>query len=306
MAPPLPPLNALRTFEAAARHRHMGRAARELGVTHGAVSRQVRVLEEHLGSRLFTRTGRGLELTELGRELAERATRIFEDMAWAVDRVSAKPTAAVLRVGAPRAFSTRWLAPRLGGFCEGHPWIDLRVDSSRDEAELGRGEADVSIRFGEGPWPGVVVDSLGEERLFPVCAPSLLHGARPLRSVEDLARHTLLHFADTPDWASWLKAVGARGVEASRGPRFSELTAVLSAAEAGQGIAIARSTLVQRELQGGRLVRLFTGEAVDGRSYFLLTTARGNRRPEVSAFRTWLLRQVGAAREERAEPRRER
>lgn len=279
----------------------MGHAARELGVTHGAVSRQVRILEEHLGSRLFTRTGRGLELTEMGRELAERASRIFEDMAWAVDRVSAKPTTATLRVGAPRAFAARWLAPRIGEFCENHPWIDFRLDSSRDEAELGRGEADVSIRFGEGPWQGlVVVESLGEERLFPVCTPALLHGARPLRRVEDLSRHTLLHFADTPDWANWLKAVGATGVDATRGPRFSELAAALAAAEAGQGIAIARSTLVQRELQAGRLVRPFPGEAVDGRRYVLLTTARGQRQPKVSAFRTWLLRQLGSSRDERA------
>jgi DNA-binding transcriptional LysR family regulator len=296
MSAPLPPLNALRAFEAAARHGHMGRAARELGVTHGAVSRQVHLLEEHLGNRLFLRVGRGLELTERGRELAERATRIFADLAWAVDRVNAKPTAATLLVGVPRAFSIRWLAPRLAGFAEAHPWIELRVDSSRDEVELGRGEADVSIRFGEGPWPGVVVDALGEERLFPVCAPSLLHGGRPLRSVADLTRHTLLHFADTPDWASWLKAVGATGVDGARGPRLSELAAVLAAAEAGQGIAIARSTLVQRELQSGRLVRPFSGEAVDGRGYFLLTTARGNRQPKVSAFRAWLLRQFGAAR----------
>ncbi|XXF81026.1 transcriptional regulator GcvA [Myxococcaceae bacterium GXIMD 01537] len=291
MSPPLPPLNALRSFEAAARHLHMGRAARELGVTHGAVSRQVHVLEEHLGSRLFTRTGRGLELTELGQELAERATRMFEELAWAVDRVSARPTTATLRVGTPRAFGARWLAPRIGEFCENHPWIDFRLDSSRDEAELGRGEADVSIRFGEGPWPGVAVDSLGEERLFPVCAPALLHGARPLRRVEDLARHTLLHFADTPDWAGWLKAIGASGVDASRGPRFSELAAALAAAEAGQGIAIARSTLVRRELESGRLVRPFPGEAVDGRRYVLLATPRSLRKPQVSAFRTWLLRQ---------------
>ena len=130
---------------------------------------------------MFTRVGRGLELTEAGRELYERTSRIFEELAVAVERVSSHPTPTVLRVGAPRAFSARWLAPRLGDFWDAHPWIELRLDSSRDEADLGRGEADVSIRFGEGPWPGVLSDPLGSEYLFPVCAPALLHGARPLR-----------------------------------------------------------------------------------------------------------------------------
>lgn len=292
----LPPLNALRTFEVAARHRHLGRAAEELHVTHGAVSRQVKNLESHLGVRVFARVGRGVELTEAGRELYERASRIFEELAVAVERVSSHPTPTVLRVGAPRAFSARWLAPRLGDFWEAHPWIELRLDSSRDEADLGRGEADVSIRFGEGPWPGVLADPLGTERLFPVCAPALLHGARPLRQLEDLRRHTLLHFSDTPDWAHWLGAVGAPEVDSGRGPRFSELSAALAAAEAGQGIAIARTSLVQGELRRGRLVRPFAGESVDGRSYVLLATARAVRQPKVAAFRTWLLRQAAAAR----------
>ena len=292
--PSLPPLNALRTFEAAARHRHLGRAAQELHVTHGAVSRQVKNLEAHLGVRVFARAGRGLELTEAGRELYERATRIFEELAVAVERVSSHPTPTVLRVGAPRAFSARWLAPRLGDFWDSHPWIELRLDSSRDEADLGRGEADVSIRFGEGPWPGVQADPLGTEHLFPVCAPALLHGPRPLRELADLQRHTLLHFTDTPDWENWLRTVGARGVDARRGPRFSELSAVLAAAEAGQGIAIARTSLVRNELRRGRLVRPFAGESADGRSYALLATARALKQPKVAAFRAWLLRQVAA------------
>ena len=279
--PALPPLNALRAFEAAARHRHLGHAAQELHVTHGAVSRQVKNLESHLGVRMFTRAGRGLALTEAGQALYERTSRIFAELAVAVDRVSSHPTPTVLRVGA------RWLAPRLGDFWDAHPWIELRLDSSRDEADLGRGEADVSIRFGEGPWPGVLADPLGTERLFPVCAPSLLHGARPLRELPDLARHTLLHFSDTPDWAHWLAAVGARGVDPARGPRFSEMSAALAAAEAGQGIAIARTSLVQNELRRGRLVRPFPGDSADGRSYVLLATARASRQPKVAAFRTW-------------------
>lgn len=293
--PTLPPLNALRTFEAAARHRHLGRAALELGVTHGAVSRQVKNLESHLGVRVFARAGRGLELTEAGRELFERVRRIFEDLAVAVDRVASSPRPTVLRVGAPRAFSARWLAPRLADFWDAHPHVELRLDSSRDEADLGRGEADVSIRFGEGPWPGVVADPLGEERLFPVCAPALLHGPRALRSPGDLARHTLLHFADTPDWASWLGSTGVRGVDAGRGPRFSELSAALAAAEAGQGVAIGRTSLVERELQLGRLVRPFPQDTADGRNYVLLATARALRQPKVALFRAWLLRQAAHA-----------
>jgi LysR family glycine cleavage system transcriptional activator len=297
MRPPLPPLNALRAFEAAARHRHMGHAARELGVTHGAVSRQVRLLEEHLGRRLFLRTGRGLALTDAGEELAAQAGRLFGDLARAVDRVAAQPTPALLRVGAPRAFTNRWLAPRLGGFCEAHPWLEVRMEGSFDEQELGRGEADVSVRFGDGQWAGLHVEGLGEEVLFPVCAPSLLHGPRALKRVEDLARHTLLHDAEGEEWALWLTAVGAPAeVDPRRGPRLSELTAALAAAEAAQGVAIGRPSLVGRELARGRLVRPFPGEARDGLGYHLLATPRALRQQKVAAFRSWLLRELAASR----------
>jgi LysR family glycine cleavage system transcriptional activator len=150
----------------------------------------------------------------------------------------------------------------------------------------------VSIGFGDGGWAGLLCESLGPERLFPVCAPSLLHGARPLRRAADLSRHVLLHVADFADWPRWLAAHGAgEGVDPARGAYFGDMSSALAAAEAGQGVAIGRTSLVGRELRSGRLVKPFAGEASDGLGYHLLATAKGARRPHVAAFRAWVLRQ---------------
>ena len=230
----LPPLNALRTFEVAARHRHLGRAAEELHVTHGAVSRQVKNLESHLGVRVFTRVGRGLQLTEAGRELYERASRIFEELAVAVERVSSHPTPTVLRVGAPRAFSARWLAAA-GDFWDAHPWIELRLDSSRDEADSGAGRGGREHPLRRGALARRARGPAGHRAPLPVCAPALLHGGAAAAAE---ARGPAPPCCTSPTRRTGRTGSGRWGRRtwtAGAGPRFSELSAALAAAEAGPG-----------------------------------------------------------------------
>jgi len=299
----------LRAFSAAARTGGMAAAANELGLTPGAVSQQVKTLEDRLGLKLFDRSARAVRLTPVGADLAEAAQQALDRLAHAYERALARTAPDVLTVGVPPSFASLWLAPRIGGFLKARPDVAVRLDSQRHHVDLARGEADIALRWGRGVWRGLVGVPLGRQRLMPVAAPDVaarLH-ARPDLVPADLLDETRLHFAELDDWGCWLRAarvpttcvpttrVAAAAMDARplTGPVFSESTAVIEAAEAGQGIAIGRPFLVADAVAAGRLVSLFPAiEADDGWGYYLVATETALRRPVVAAFRDWLLAEV--------------
>jgi DNA-binding transcriptional LysR family regulator len=283
------PLSALRVFDAAARHLNMGRAAEELGITQGAVSRQIKALEERLKEPLFTRGPRGLKLTEAGDVLADYVRRGLDQLETGLTRIGQPRRRTTLVVNAARTFAMRVLAPRIGDFVRRHPWIELRLETHRYFAQLHGADVDVAIRAGDGQWPGHVVRELTQEEMYPVCAPALwTRAARALAPADFIARHTLLHYAERPHWQAWVTAAGLDPALARPGPRFGETALSLAAAEAGQGLAIAWDVLVRDAIAEGRLVRPFPQSLRDGTGYHLVMTELAARRSTVQAFAAWL------------------
>jgi DNA-binding transcriptional LysR family regulator len=283
------PLQALRVFDAAARHLNMSRAAAELGITQGAISRQIKALEERLSETLFTRGPRGLRLTEAGDVLADYVRRGLGQLEAGLFRIGQPRSRTTLVVSAARTFAMRVLAPRIGDFVRRHPWIDLRLETHRYFAQLQGTDVDVAIRTGNGEWPGHVVWTLTREVMFPVCSPTLL-STRDLAPAEFLTRSILLHYAERNYWGDWLAAAGLDAALATGGPRFDETALALAAAETGQGVAIAWRSLVTDAIAQGRLVRPFTQTMDDGTGYHLVMTEAGSQRSTVQAFATWLRR----------------
>jgi DNA-binding transcriptional LysR family regulator len=281
------PVRALAVFEAAARHRNMVRAAAELGITQGAVSRQIRALEDHLHEVLFRRGPRGLTLTEAGDLLADYVTRGLGELATGLHRIGRPRQRTTIAVTASRTFALRVLALRIGSFARSLSWVDLRIDSHRYTASLERSDVDVAIRLGDGNWGDGVVIPLSAERLFPVCAPSVLEGGAVKDATAFLRDQVLLHYAERPHWPAWLRAAKLDPTIGAHGPRFGETALALAAAEAGQGVAIARGIQVRDAIAEGRLVRPFEESIEDGLGYYLITTERALRRATVKAFVDW-------------------
>ena len=286
----LPSLNALRAFEAAARHLSLTRAGRELHVTQSAVSHQVRHLEEELATELFERRPRALRLTAAGEKLAFAAREAFARIAEAAQRIDAR--AARLSVSVLPSFAARWLLPRLKRFRAASPRIDLRIHASSDPCDFTRDGIDVAIRYGRGSWKGLRCEKLLSEDVFPVCNPRV---ARSLRSVADLRRHPLLHDEARGahgGWREWLRAAGAGALERRGEIVFTDSNLMLQAAADGQGVALARSVLAAGDLLGGRLVRPFEWSIPARYHYFLVYPAAHEARAEVRAFREFLLAEV--------------
>lgn len=309
MAYRLPPLNALRAFEAAARHRSFKKAAEELFVTPTAVSHQVKALEEYLEVPLFRRLTRALELTPEGEAMLPKVSEGLECLAVAVERVRDRTADGVLTVTAPPSFASRWLVPRLRGFTAANRDLELHVASSvknidtRDQGAVPAIEAvdlrddasSVAIRFGYGRYPGFRVDSIFAPDFVPVCSPVLLKGKRPLRTPNDLRFHVLIHDdtipdeADRPSWEECLKAAAVDDVDPNAGPHFSDASLALEAARDGQGVALTLKPLASAEIAAGRLVIPF-GITIPSRSaYYLVIPEALAERPAVSSFRDWLL-----------------
>lgn len=307
----LPSLLSLRVFEAAARHLSFKQAASELHVTPAAVSHQVKSLEAYLGTPLFRRLTRALELTEVGRSMLPRVQTGLGNLADAVALARSAAGQRSLRVQVPPSFATRWLIHRLQDFNRRHPALQLSVGTALttvdstgghtradDLAPLLEGELDLQIRFGHGDYPGLCCEKVFPVTYVAVCHPALLAGEHPLRTPADLRFHTLIHDDTARDrtepanWPQWLAALQIEGVDASRGPRFSNSGLALEAAIDGMGVAISVAELLGRDFHAGRLVKLFD-RGVDSRSaYYLVAPATSSRRAEIEIFRDWLASQA--------------
>ena len=293
----LPPLNALKAFEAAARHESFTRAAEELCVTQGAVSHQVKSLEAELGVKLFNRERQRLVITEAGRSYLEVVRDALDRIAAGTERLLQRQSAGVLTVTTSPNFAAKWLVHRLGRFAIAHPGIDLRISASLHHVDFAREDIDVAIRHGDGQAGGLHVTRLCAEELVIVCSPKLLSGKTALRRPTDLGRHTLLHVDDRTDWARWLEAAGARSVDVSRGPVLNQASMAIDAAVDGQGVALARSALAAWDLNSGRLVRPFELALPVPYAYWIVCPKATASLPKIMTFRDWLLSE--AAEDER-------
>lgn len=290
----LPPLNALRAFEAAARHGSFVKAADELAVTPAAVSQQIRLLEADLGVTLFRRLARGLVVTEAAKRALPELSKGFAHLARAVEDVRSGSLAGPLVISVIPSFATRWLVPRLNGFVIAYAEIEVTVRAELRNVDFTREDVDLGIRYGRGIYPGLDTRLLLTEQVFPVCAPSLLSGPKPLRRIDDLRHHTLLHdrqlSGEEPSlyWRHWLRDMGVAGVDGDRGPGFTDSTMLLEAAASGMGVAIGRSGLCADDLASGRLVRPFQVSRPADYAYYWVTPEGHAANPRVRAFIDWL------------------
>lgn len=293
MARRLPPLNALASFEAAARHLSFSKAADELHVTHGAVSRAVRHLEDHLGLPLFKRSTRSVSLTPMGATYSAEVREALDRLAAATAAAMGRDAKGVLAISTLNSFAGKWLMPRLFRFRRLHGDIDVRLSTSEKLSDFISDGIDVAIRYGRGQYPGLTAELLMQEDVFPVCSPKLLEGSHPLRTPADLVHHTLIHDEFHIDWPTWLRTVGIDGVDAHRGLMFHSSEHSVHAAVLGDGVVLGRTALVADDLAAGRLVRPFTVSLPAKLAYYLVYPPRALQRFKVKAFRDWIFSEVG-------------
>jgi LysR family glycine cleavage system transcriptional activator len=290
----LPPLNALRAFEAAVRHESFSRAADELFVTHGAVSRAIRQLEEDLGQPLFRRTTRSVTPTAAGEAYAVEVRAVLDRLMRATLQARAHSTAGALTVSTLDSFAGKWLLPRLQDFRHRQPDIDVRLSTSEALADFIHDDIDIAIRYGNGNYAGLKSDFLLGEEMFPVCSPKLLEGPHPLKCPDDLVHHPLIHDVFHIDWKMWLRAAGIDFEEPLRGPTYPTSHYGIQAAIQGDGVALGRSALVADDLAAGRLVQPFVLALAADHAYYVVYPPQALENPKICAFRDWLLAQVGA------------
>jgi len=318
MANRLPPLNALRAFEAAARHLSVKKAAVELNVTPAAVSHQIRMLEDYLGVQLFHRYNRALELTDAARASLPKLREGFDCLVQAVERLRSHVSGGVLTVSAAPSFAARWLMPRLHRFIAAHPEVDVRVsarmrrvsvDGKGDVAERATVEAwlddsDIAILYGRGNYPSLWVKKLLDLTITPICSPQLMKGDRPLKSPSDLSHYMLLHddtgdlYDNEPFWDVWQREAGVNGGDSRRGPHFSHAVLAFEAAIDAVGVVATMPVLAAEDLAAGRLIAPFELRVPLASAYFLVCHESASTRPAVALFRDWLLEE--AARDLRA------
>lgn len=295
-------LNALRAFEASARHQSFAAAAAELNVTPAAVGQLVRTLEDWLGLALFHR-GKSGRARLMPTEAAERALPDIraglDRLAKGLQRLKESSTSGVLTVTVSPAFAAKWLLPRIDKFQALCPDTDVRLDTSLKPVDFAAQGVDVGVRYGTGNWPGLIAEKLLEEEVFPVCSPRFLHQNPGLKRPGGLADVTLIHdlsmdaSAGFPTWEAWLDKANLAVPKTSRGMKINNSAAVLQAASEGQGVALARSVMVREDIASGALIRLFPAVSFPSPlAYFIVYRPEGSGLPRLVAFRTWLLEEA--------------
>lgn len=296
----LPPLSTLPVLEAAARLQSFSAAAEELHVTHGAVSHQIRSLEDYLGVRLFSRDGRRVSITPDGAQLAEQVRQALGQIAGAVEAVSPQARENRLTISVLPSFASRWMMPHMGSFLERHPELEVHVQATLALANFTSDGVDVAIRFGRGPWPGVHTERIAGDSYLVVCSPELLR-RHPADKLEDML-HLPLVRTEIEHWASWFKAAGLGKVPKMRGAEYNDAAMILQAALDGEGIALTRRSLAESDLSKGRLVRPFDVEVAAPESYFLVCLPQHRHSRKVTAFRDWLFGEIEWERPRRLDP----
>jgi LysR family glycine cleavage system transcriptional activator len=284
----LPVLNTLRAFEAAARHGSFTRAAEELCLTQGAISHQVKALEDELGVKLFNREHQRLVITQAGRAYLVEVRDALDRIAIATERLVERQSSGALTISTSPDFAAKWLVHRLGKFAESHPEIDLRLSAAMHHVDFAREDVDVAVRHGKGDWEGLHVERLCAEQLFPVCSPRLIENGK-LTAPSDILKFPLLHLDARSDWATWLERAGVSGADVSRGPIMNHASMLIDAAIDGQGIALARSVLAAWDLVHGRLVRPFAQGLPLSRSYWIVCPKATASLPKIRTFSKWML-----------------
>lgn len=298
-------LNALRAFEASARHRSFSAAAEELHVTPAAVGQLVRTLEDWLGTALFVRGGSG-RTRLVATEAAERALPGIRaglaSLSLGLQRLREASAQGVLTVTVSPAFAAKWLLPRIERFQTACPDTDVRLDTSLKPVDFVAQQIDIGVRYGSGVWSGLVAEKLMDEEIYPVCSPQLLKERGCFQQPCDLTRETLIHdlsmdsHTGFSSWDDWLRRAGMNGVNTARGMKINNSAAVLQAAIDGQGIALARSVMARDDVAAGRLVRLFPEvEFASPLAYYIVYRAQSHSRPRLLAFRDWLLSEARIA-----------
>ena len=294
----LPPLNSMRTFEAAARWLSFAKASEELNVTPAAVSQQIKQLEDYLGVALFHRMTRAVKLTEEARVVLPLMTEGFDKLAEAIERLTEDEEKGHLTVSTAPTFAAKWLLQRLPDFSDKYPDIDLRLDASLVPREFDRDGIDISIRLSQGDYPGLHVARVFGEELSPVCSPCLVTAEKPLQTPEDLKNHRLLHVdwgylrGSLPDWRMWANAYGIEGIDLDHGPHFTIESMAIESAINGNGVALVSHHAVAEDLNAGRLVRPFNFALQADFSYWLVCPHEYLRRAKVRVFCDWLLEQA--------------
>jgi LysR family glycine cleavage system transcriptional activator len=292
----LPPLNPLRAFEAAGRLKSIRKAADELSVTPGAVSRQVQSLESHLGLPLFRREPREIVLTNDGEQYLAAVAVLFDGIREATQKLTGRRNVEILRVRAYTTFAVKWLIPRLSSFHAENRATEVRLTTSVETVDFGRENVDGAIRLGDGNWPGLEVDRLTANELVPLCSPALRRQAK-LKKPADLAGQTLLHtMVRLDDWRYWLEAAGVAGIDPYAGPKYASSTLAYQAALEGQGIMMAQKLLFAEDLRARRLVQPF-GPTLDRGdfTYYFIYPRNRLRSPAFRRFRAWLIAEAQQA-----------
>jgi LysR family glycine cleavage system transcriptional activator len=284
----LPPLNALRAFEAAGRSESFTRAAEELNVTHGAVSHQVKALEARLGIKLFNRERQRLVITDAGREYLAVARDALDRIAMGTERLIQRQSAGVLTISTSPDFAAKWLVYRLGRFAESHPDLDLRVSATAHQVDFAREDVDLAVRHGDGNWAGLDVVRLCSERLFPVCSPKLFSAGNSIATASDLLNFPLLRLSDWKTWTRWFEAAGVTDPVA-HGPVLNSASMLIDAAVDGHGVALARTALVAWDIVNRRLVRPIDVSLRMAHTYWIVCPKVTSRVPKIAMFRNWLL-----------------